>query len=230
MKKHLQKTLLCLSCLVLGYHYGHAQNAPSVPQLKNMALQFTAGSQGLGVDFKYGITNSLSARFGGSVLPVKANNVFNFSSFESNTVAKAEFNNVHLYADYTPFESVSWLRVVGGAGYLFKASGKLNVTPTGTYKVSNYQIESEELGVMDVDVSWKGVAPYLGLGLFNAFPKSRFNVNLDLGTYYVNSPKSTIVGTKLLSENYKLEPQIDQNLKDYKWLPIMQVNFNFKIR
>ncbi len=80
---------------------------------------FTAGSQGIGADFKYGITNNLSARLGGSFLPVKANNVFNFSSFESNINAKANFNNVHLYADFTPFESASWLRLVGGAGYLF---------------------------------------------------------------------------------------------------------------
>ncbi len=79
-------------------------------------------------------------------------------------------------------------------------------------------------------MSWKGVAPYVGLGFLNAFPKSRFNVNLDLGTYYVGAPKSTVVGTQLLAENYRLEPQLDENMKDYKWLPVMQINFNFKIR
>jgi len=230
MNKHLHKILVCLTCLVLGYQYGRAQVAPSVPQLKNMAFQITAGSQGFGVDFKYGITNNLSARLGGSFLPVKANNVFNFSSFESNINAKANFNNVHLYADFTPFESVSWLRLVGGAGYLFKASGNMDVIPTGSYKVANYTISKEELGLMNVDMSWKGVAPYVGLGFLNAFPKSRFNVNLDLGTYYVGAPKSTVVGTQLLAENYRLEPQLDENMKDYKWLPVMQVNFNFKIR
>jgi hypothetical protein len=191
--------------------------------------QVLLGSQGLGLEGRYGISDQLSARLGGSFLPARANNVFTVNGFRSTTDVSAKFYNVHLLADYTPSENLTWLRIVGGAAYLYKAQGKVNVMPNGTYKVGNYNISSAEMGDLNIDVSWKGVAPYLGLGFLPSFPSQVFNVNLDLGTYYLKQPKSTIIGTKLLSDNYKLEPQVDNNLKGYRWLPVLQVNFNFKL-
>jgi hypothetical protein len=191
--------------------------------------QVLLGSQGLGLEGRYGFTEMLSARLGATFLPASANNVFTVSGFNSTTNVNAKFYNVHLLADYTPSENLPWLRVVGGAAYLYKAQGVVNVNPAGNYKVANYNISAAEMGTLNIDVSWKGVAPYLGVGFLQAFPSQLFNVNFDLGTYYLNAPQSTIIGTKLLSDNYKLEPQVNSNLKSYRWLPVLQVNFNFKL-
>ena len=87
----------------------------------------------------------------------------------------------------------------------------------------------EEVGDLAIDISWKGVAPYLGIGLLKPFATEKFNVNLDLGTYYLNEPKSKITGTKLLADNYQLEPQLDKNMSTYRFLPVLQVNFNINI-
>ncbi len=55
-------------------------------------------------------------------------------------------------------------------------------------------------------------------------------MNLDLGTYFLTAAKSTVTGTKMLANNGELEPQFDSNMKDYRFLPVIQLNFNFKIK
>lgn len=207
-----------------------AQTAPKLPFQNNMSVQLAAGTQGVGADLRYGVLRQLSVRGGASFVPVRVNNVFSFSGFQSTNNASVKFSNVHLLADYVPFKKARGFRVVGGAAYLYQAKGGIEVLPTGTYNVGNYQLTSQDLGQLNIDVSWKGVAPYLGVGLFKSFPQRWFNVNLDLGTYYLSQPRSTVVGTKMLSENYQMAPQLNANLKNYRWLPVMQLNFNFKIK
>ena len=229
MKKKLLSLSIIISAIFLIHQGAQAQYGNEFND-RPISAQVIMGSQGIGLEGRYGISESFSARLGGSFLPARANNVFTLNGLNSTTNVSAKFYNVHLLADYIPNPDVQWLRIVGGAAYLYKAQGNVDVLPVGNYHVANYSISSAELGTLKIDVSWKGVAPYLGLGFFNCFPSNVFNMNFDLGTYYLNQPKSTIVGTKLLSDNYKLEPQVDSNLKSYRWLPVLQVNFNFRIQ
>lgn len=232
MKKIILSLSLIFSVTICLHQRAYAQygNAGGYNNMGSVSGQVLVGSQGFGLEGRYGITESLSGRFGGSFLPATADNVFTVNGFKSTTNVSAKFYNVHLLADYTPSEDLQWLRIVGGAAYLYKAQGNVGVLPSGNYNVANYSISSAEMGNLNIDVSWKGVAPYLGLGFFNCFPSNVFNVNLDFGTYYLSQPKSTIIGTKLLADNYKLQPQVDNNLKGYRWLPVLQVNFNFRIQ
>ncbi|MBS7565416.1 hypothetical protein KHS38_13475 [Mucilaginibacter sp. Bleaf8] len=193
-------------------------------------MQLQMGTQGIGGDLRYAFDNRISVRGGASFIPIKANNLFAFSGFEGTTSASVKFSNVHLLADFVPFENARGFRLVGGAGYLYQANGGISLFPSGNYKVGNYNIAGEDLGQLNMNVSWKGIAPYLGIGLFKSVPSSLFNVNLDMGTYYLSQPQSQIVGTNLLSDNYKLEPQLNSNIKGYRWLPVLQLNFAFKIQ
>ena len=229
MKKPLLLLFTIFLSVLITSHKAMAQYLGDGSNQGAFAGQVLLGSQGFGLEGRYGFTETLSARAGATFLPASANNVFTINGLNSTTNLKAKFYNVHLLADYMPSEDLPWLRIVGGAAYLYKAQGVVGVNPTGNYKVANYTISSADMGTLKIDVSWKGVAPYLGLGFLQAFPSERFNVNFDLGTYYLNAPQSTIIGTKLLSDNYKLEPQVNSNLKSYRWLPVLQVNFNFKI-
>jgi len=204
--------------------------SPDTSKKHPISLQVHAGTQGIGADVRYGISQQFSLRAGGSTfLPVKADNYFHFSGFDADNTIKGELSNVHLLADVVPFK-VKWFRLVGGAAYLFKANGGLEFIPKGNSTFGGLNLTAAEIGKLAIDLSWQGVAPYVGFGLFKSFPKRSFNINLDLGTYYLNSPKSTVVGTKLLSENKQMEIQLDNNMKDYRFLPVLQVNFNFKIK
>ncbi len=82
---------------------------------------------------------------------------------------------------------------------------------------------------MIITSSWQGVAPYLGLGFFRTFPRLFFNVNLDLGTYYLSAPTTTIVAIGALQPNEANNDQLQQNISNYRWLPVLQLNINFKL-
>ncbi|MBE9661052.1 hypothetical protein [Mucilaginibacter myungsuensis] len=227
MKKLLTFMLLAFPVMLMAQEQPPAEaSAYKAP----ISYQVTAGTQGIGGDFRYGFLNNLSARLGASFAVVNANADYSFSGFTSTSSQKVNFSNVHLLADLVPFKSMQGFRIVGGAGYLFKADGNVTVTPTGNYNFANYNLTGAEIGTLDMNVGWKGVAPYLGFGLFKAFPSNFFNFNLDLGTYYLTQPSTRIIGTNLLTDNSKLEPQFNENLKGYRWLPVLQLNFNFRIK
>ena len=192
------------------------------------AIQLNVGTQGVGAAYTYGFNKQLALRAGINAIPIKANDVFKISGFNSTSHVSADFYNVHVLADYTPFEQVSWFRLVGGVAYFFKANGNVRISPSDDYKYGDLTLTPEQIGYVDLNVDWDGLAPYLGIGLLRTFPKQKFNVNLDLGTYYLNKPNASIVGTGLLTGNDSQTEQFQSNIKDYRWLPILQVNFNYK--
>ena len=237
------KKIMLFAFLTMGFYAGQAQEVPgqldtksktkvkssSSPSEHPISIQVHGGSQGFGLDARYGLTPRVSFRLGGSALGATRDNLFDFSGFESDNTIKGKLGNVHLMADLSPFKS-SVFKFVVGAGYLFNANGDLTFKPTGNYNFGGLNLTAEEVGQLNVDFSWKGLAPYAGIGLFKSFPKRTFNVNLDLGTYFLKSPESTVVGTKLLADNQALAAQFDSNMKDYKFLPVIQLNFNFRIK
>lgn len=226
--------LSLLSCVmfIMQPRVSFAQFFQDFSTIGSSTIQLTAGSQGLGLDYRYGISETLTARLGASFLPVSMDNAFHTSSggvTSTNDVA-AKFNNAHLFADYTPFEGAPWLRFVAGAGYLFKATGIVNMNPYGTYRYGSIVLNNDQIGNININVSWKGFAPYVGFGFLRGVPTENFNINLDLGAYYLASPSSTVTGAGLLSSNGAQQAaQITQNMKSYRILPVLQLNFNFRI-
>ena len=98
------------------------------------------------------------------------------------------------------------------------------------YSIGNRTLSKDQLGVIDAGVSWRGFAPYAGLSLLKPFPAHRFNVNLDLGTYYLSRPGTSFIGTNLLANNEASAQRFNENMKGYRWMPVMQINFNIKIK
>ncbi|WP_225871028.1 hypothetical protein [Pedobacter frigiditerrae] len=219
--------LLCIM-LFIGID-SNAQIDSSAKVFKNQkSIQLNLGTQGIGAEFLYGVLPKLALRGGVNAIPLKANDIFKIEDFNSTTHASADFYNIHVLADYTPFQKASWLRIVGGLAYFFKADGKVRITPSDDYTYGDLVLSEEQIGYVDLNVDWKGVAPYLGFAFANTFPRKKFNVNFDLGAYYLSKPKADIIGTGLLEGNSSQTPQFQSNIKNYRWLPIVQVNFNYK--
>ena len=222
------KLLAVVLCLLLPSVICYSQNNFEGGANRPMAIQLNVGTQGVGLAFNYGVANRLALRTGVNAVPIKANDVFKISGINSTSNVSADFYNVNLLADYTPFEGQQWFRLVGGFAYFFKARGNARIIPSDDYKYGDLTLTEEQIGYVDLTVDWKGLAPYLGIGLLPNFPKNKFNVNLDLGTYYLNRPDADIIGTGILSGNSSQSEQLQSNIKNYRWLPILQVNFNYK--
>ncbi|HTM99999.1 MAG TPA: hypothetical protein VL088_14690 [Pedobacter sp.] len=194
-----------------------------------MSVQLQLGTSGLGASFRYGIKPRLTARMGiNSIFGVKVDNAFQFSGFDADNELTSEVINLNILGEYLPFKGKSF-RIVGGVAYLVKADGGIKFFPREGYDFNGLVLTKEEVGNLDINLSWKGIAPYLGIGLFNSIPNKLFSVNVDIGAYYLNQPKSTVTGTNLLSDNKSIEPQLDKNMSSYRFFPVLQVNFNFNI-
>jgi len=216
-------TVLVINCV-------KAQTNPSDQLiLHQKSVKLNLGSQGIGGEFTYGIDKKVALRLGLNVIPVNVNDAFDFADFNSTSKASAKFTNIHLLADYTPFKSASAFRLVGGVAYFVRARGTMQVQPSDNYSYGDIVLTPDQVGYLNLDVDWKGIAPYAGIGLFKVIPKRRFNVNVDLGTYYLKQPDVKIVGTGILKGNNKQEGQLHENVKDYRWLPVIQLNFSYKL-
>ncbi len=215
--------------LLLSLNVSAQSNSYPESILHQRSVQFNVGTQGIGAEFNYGILSALALRVGANVVPLKANDVFKISGFNSSSNVSADFYNVHAFADYVPFQNLSWLRLVGGVAYFFKARGHLRIVPSNDYTYGDLVLDEDQIGYVDLNVDWKGPAPYLGIGIVHLFPGKTFNVNFDLGTYYLNKPEANIIGTGILEGNSSQTSQFQSNIKDYRWLPVIQMSFNFKI-
>ncbi len=186
------------------------------------------GTQGIGASAKLAIKRQINVRVGFSYLPVSHNMEFKLSGYTSDVKLSSAFGNVHVLGEYRPFAGSSF-RVVGGLAYFFAGEAKADLQPKGTYKFGDIPVSGQQVGKVEGTIDWKGIAPYLGIGLFNSMPTKKFNVTLDLGTYYLSAPEVTIDGTNMLKDNKDNEPVVEDNLKGYRWMPVMQVNFNYRI-
>lgn len=194
---------------------------------KSVIINF--GTIGIGAELNYEIAPKLALRAGINAVPLVANDVFKISNFNSTSRVSADFYNIHALADYTPFVGASWLRLVGGLGYFFKANGNVRITPSDSYTYGDLVLPEDQVGYVDLNIDWKGIAPYFGIALLKSFPKKHFNINLDLGSYYLTKPKAALAGTGLLAGNSSQTSQFQSNIEDYRFLPVVQINFNVKL-
>jgi hypothetical protein len=192
------------------------------------AIAVYAGSAGFGADFRYGFLPRLSVRLGAGTTPVNIPNAFKINSFSSDIDLNVNFTNVHLIADFQPFGG-SGFRVAFGMGYFIKGSTSVDVVPTSGSKYGNVSITALQLGYININANWKGAAPYLGVGFARTFPGVLFNINVDLGTYYLSAPQTTIIAMGALAGNEANNEQLQENLSNYRWLPVLQLNFNFRL-
>jgi len=233
MKNFISTLLTMLFCVVAYAQQGNTESpvtsGNAAQFVSPISLQVLVGSQGIGADIKYGFLPKLSGRLGFGIIPVSKNKDFHFFGFPVQGQFSTSFSNVHLLADYSPFNTNS-IRLVGGASYITQGKATALISPMGGYNIGNQALTKDQIGVLQADVTWKGVAPYLGIALFKGFPGQLLNVNVDVGTYYLSSPGTSFTGTKLLSDNDANSIQFNKNMQGYRWMPVVQLNFNLRIR
>ncbi len=192
------------------------------------AIAFAGGTQGGVFELKYGLKPKLALRVGGGFLTVPdIVDLIVTKDIKSTTTASANFTNAHLLLDYAPFKGKGF-RLVAGAAYFTTAKASILMQPTDKFTYINIDLTAAETGTLATNLDWQGIAPYAGIGLFKCFPKKVFNINLDLGTYYLTAPKGTFTGTGAFRDNSTNDEKLTENAVDYRFLPVLQLNFTFK--
>ena len=215
-----------------------AQRSNSYTSTGNSDTPFSlgvhVGTQGFGINAGYELGPKIAFRLASSFAPYGVNRTRNWGNQQYTVDMKAKFYNGQALVEYRPFnvaDNSSFLQELtfaGGFGYFFKSEANATATPKDDYRYGDVVIPKEDLGNVKAHVKWKGFAPYLGLGLREIDLANNFVLNVDLGTYYLSSPDVNITADKMLSQNVSNEETIKQNLKNYRWLPVIQVGISYR--
>jgi hypothetical protein len=191
---------------------------------QNYAASLKVSTMGVNLEALRSFSSRFNARLGVAVLSYKANNV---TSNEQLTVdGELKLLSLTALADWFPFRGI--FRLTGGLVInLNKIS--MTMTPVKTYNDGNIQYTPDKLGQILADVTFDKVAPYLGIGFGNPTAGNRgFGFTIDLGTFYQGSPLASMSATKLLQPMESQSGQLQDNLKWFKFYPVLSFGLTYK--
>lgn len=233
----MKKKLLFKIAIVATALWGTSVGAFAQYQKPKTAVGFNVGTQGVGAEAKTEVFSQLDARLGFNIVPIDHVETTRYLGTNQTTInVIPRFSNVHLLADWHPFKySVNNtlsgnFKLSAGAAYFIKSQGTATIGLTNNYFYGDIEIPKEEVGIINASAKWSHFAPYASVGLDNIPVFNNFMIGFEMGSYYFNAPKATLVGTGFLADNSQYQPTLQNNLKAYKFLPVFQVNFNFNIK
>jgi hypothetical protein len=251
MNKKNRQTGLCnsffiggLLLLAVGSKEAKAQDAPEAQDSsvttestaaaisRTPSVGITLGTSGIGLQGILPLDRHFSLRGGFSVIPT-----FSYTRTDKVGTTSLEqkfrtgFVNIHVLADYyLPVLQKAGFRLSGGFAWFVHAQSKVRSIPVGEYYYGEIPINDERMGDINTTVKRNGIAPYLGAGFLNLYNGKRLHLSFDLGTYYLLPEANvTMESTGYLTGNERNQEQLKENLKGYRWLPVVQVGLYYKL-
>jgi hypothetical protein len=238
----MKKLFLLLTCVIFT-HTVWAQTPTATPistDSSKINISTTGGNpgsafglilstNGVGLQFAQNIGGAkmLAVRVGGMYMPYKLTNLeYDFDGTVLVINGDIKLGSVQALVDFHPFKNA--FKITGGLAYMLS---DMNATAflKDSVKQDEITISPEEAGKIDVGVKIGPLCPYLGIGFGRAIPKSRVSFNFEVGGYYITHPEITFVATGMLEPSSSNEKIIQDNVKGYSWLPMMNFSLNFKL-
>ena len=192
-------------------------------ETKKNAMSISAGMPGIGIEYSRKLSNKFSVR--------AKYNFFKFDDYKDgslkinendvNGTASVESRTIDFLLDYLPFKNSSF-KLIGGFGIINKMDINLIMEYDQVLVFGDLVLDKEDYGNVTLDFSWKGVAPYLGMGFGRAIPKGKFGFGIELGTYFSSSPDINLTATKLLAATADQQKQIEETFESWKFIPLLQ--------
>ena len=223
----MKKILLAIA-LVSVCFASHAQDEIEIKERKN-AFAASFGLPGLGIEFARKLSPKFSARLAwhsAQLINLGVENI-EIKDDKVNLLANAEVSIIDLGIEYNPFKNSSF-KLTTGLGYLANVNTNLVVTYTEDVKLGDVIITKNDVGEIVADVTWSGIAPYVGIGFGRAVPKRRFGFGFELGTYYTSSPDVKLTASELLAPTASQEENLQKSLSSFKFIPRVQVRLVYK--
>lgn len=234
----MKKQLFLLILMTLSGEYSMAQRTNSFKNIENIRVGYSlgvhAGSQGFGIDLSYATSEVFAVKVAASLAPLGLNLIRQWGDQDYLMDMKARFYNAQAVAEVKPFRITSnspfmqKLTLVGGFGYFFRSAADAVATPRNDYVYGEVNIPKEDLGQVQAHIKWKGLAPYLGAGMRSIYVSPGFELNVDVGSYYLSAPEVRMTADKMLSESASNAARVQENMKGYRWLPVLQVGISYR--
>ncbi len=192
------------------------------------------GTTGFGVHISSAFSDKFGARLGASFMPFSTSVQGYYSRRDTRSQLNAHARNVSLMLSYTPFtEHPGFFRSfhlqLGGA-HFFRLDGTIETQLAGPYRYGDLLISPEDLGEITTHVKWEQVlAPYLGAGLNDIVLDKHISLQADIGCYYLSAPQVSMEATAFLAENVNNSERIADNMKNYRYLPRIELGISYRI-
>lgn len=201
------------------------------------AVGLNFGLQGVGLDYGYAFNQHFALRGGFMTLPISITD-FNYDFDGTQTAINANVNFTHLYAkaEYYPFSGSSF-KLIGGLGYFLNNEADATILLTESIFFGDdadgdgngdFEFTPDDIGRIDIGLNWSDINPYFGLGFGRAVPNKSVGFGMDIGMFYMGEPDVSVNATGMLEDTEEEEAELEENLKDYAWLP--QINFRLSFR
>ncbi len=223
IKNYVLSIFIFSFCLV-----SYSQNENENLEMKN-AFAASFGLPGLGIEYARKLSPKLSARLAwhsAQLINLRVENI-EIKDDKVNLLANAGVSIIDLGIEYNPFKNSSF-KLTTGIGYLANVNTNLVVTYTEDVKVGDVIITKNDVGEIVADVTWSGIAPYVGIGFGRAVPKRRFGFGFELGTYYTSSPDVKLTASELLAPTASQEENLQESLSSFKFIPRIQIRLAYK--
>ncbi len=194
-----------------------------------LAIAGRSGTLGLGGDVMVNVLSDVNVRLG----------VGYFNLDFDGEVEDVEYDvdldllTFPLLVDWYPFENK--FHVSAGV-ILNQTEAGLAGRYDGTLEIGDETYTAEEIGVLSGDLSFRDVAPYVGIGWGNAFGKARrWGFMTDLGVAFIGSPRVALSATGTLAGDpefranlAKEEDDLQDEADKFKIYPVLSANLYFR--
>ncbi|MGC2165544.1 MAG: FecR domain-containing protein [Gallionella sp.] len=190
------------------------------------------GTLGYGAELAVSISdNRLTARDGVNTFTYK----YNANSSSINYDFKLQLENASVLADWYPF-SGSFRTSVG----VLYNNNEINLlaNPTGgSYTIGNVSYPASQINSLAARVSFRPLAPYLGVGWGNPVAKNKgWGMLTDIGVLFQGSPVIDLVATcnpsaacTNLQANAEIEnARLQNDLRKFKYWPVASIGISYQ--
>lgn len=189
------------------------------------------GTTGLGMDFGFGLTDSIALRVGYAGADVNRG----FDEGDIHYDAKLKWSNASALLDW---HFLGNFRLTGG---VVNANNRVDATGTptgGTFTINGTPYPAADVGTLNGTTRLgKSATPYLGIGYGNLGTRG-FSFYADLGVMFQGAPTVSLTGTcgpalppaqcaQLQADIAAEEQKLNDDLKDFKYYPVFNLGLAY---
>lgn len=231
----MKKLAILLSLLFLFSFAAQAQDAeptsepaPSTPSAdsdRSFGVVAHAGLLGYGADFATRVNPHLILRAGF--------NFFQLAGFEDvrdlagRSVQILASNNTlsfDVMGEYYPWQKSSFKLLFGGS-YIHSLTANALIMVADPMMFGDIELTPEQVGDLEIELAYGGMAPFLGLGFGRSVPNKRIGLGLEVGSYFLSAPSVNMNASELLepSASTEQEKSLEDSFRSLRWLPVLKI-------
>ncbi len=196
---------------------------------QSTSLAIKASTLGGGIEVERSFSDSIGGRVGGNYYST------NYSGTEDDIeyTFDVTLKSLSFIFDWHPFKNA--FKVSTGALYNGNSING-DAKSASTYEIGDNTFTTAEIGDLEAEITFNTVTPYLGIGWDTSFGKNKaFGFLIELGAVYQGTPEVNFEadGTLknnpiLLAELSKEEDNLQKDLNNYKYYPVVSVGIGYR--